>query len=79
MSGVSVWVSLYLGTGLLWTAWNVNSDFTRREAARGGPGFRPMLLVGMILGTILWPLWAGVGLWMVVETRRNRWKGGDLP
>lgn len=78
MSSVSVMVGLYLGTGILWTAWNVNSDFTRREMSRPNASWA-MLLLGIILGTILWPVWAGIGLWLIVENRRNRWKGGDLP
>jgi hypothetical protein len=78
--GASVWVSLYLGTGILWAAWNGTSDYVRREMARGGSW--AAFLLGLVLGTLLWPLWAGISLLFILERRYRKardWDGGDLP
>ena len=77
MTQTPLWISLYLGTGILWAAWNTNSRFTRRTMAEGGSW--AVLLLGMVLSAILWPLWAAIGLWVILEARSRRWKGGDLP
>lgn len=77
MTQTSLWISLYLGTGILWAAWNVNSPLTRRSMAQGGSW--AVLFLGMVLSALLWPLWAAIGLFVLLEARSRRWKGGDLP
>jgi len=79
--GASVWVSLYLGTGLLWSLWNANSSWSRHQLARGGFLEGIGLLIGIVLGTLLWPLWAGITLTLSFERRHRKspYDGGDLP
>ena len=79
MNHTSIWVSLYLGTGILWAAWNANSGCTRRIMGSATGASWAAFFFGMVLSALLWPLWAAISLWILVEARSRRWKGGDLP
>ena len=71
-----LWTTAYGACGLAWMLWNASSRATRTAMAAGGhPG---ALLFGMLLGFFLWPVWAGIGLFILVSSRKAN-DGGDLP
>jgi len=56
--------------------WNASSRYTRSVMSAGG--HPAALLAGMFLSFFLWPVWAALGLFILVSSRKAN-DGGDLP